>query len=156
MSVNYFHLCQQCNKLYVEATIPFLLCIQFKLSLVPRIPDIGQIHLQNDASGLTLILLTPCGYLSRLCLHPSAQELTRFLHRELPELHIWCQSHAGSSSWSEQSYSCHCLYQQSGIEVIIAMFSFHAGSLLDGSALSLQLRSSFARFYSSGVGVESL
>jgi len=31
VSVNYFHLCQQCNKLYIEATIPFLLCIQFKL-----------------------------------------------------------------------------------------------------------------------------
>ena len=26
LSVNYFHLCQQCNKLYVKATIPFLLC----------------------------------------------------------------------------------------------------------------------------------
>ena len=23
LSVNYFHLCQRCNKLYVEATIPF-------------------------------------------------------------------------------------------------------------------------------------
>jgi len=26
LSVNYVHLCQQCNKRYVKATIPFLLC----------------------------------------------------------------------------------------------------------------------------------
>jgi len=26
LSINYFHLCQQCNKLNVKATIPFLLC----------------------------------------------------------------------------------------------------------------------------------
>jgi len=35
-SVNYFHLCQWCSKLYVKATILFLLCMRLECQEVAK------------------------------------------------------------------------------------------------------------------------